>query len=276
MASTRPIPNRSASSRLRFFAVAALASLTGVAVASGRPAASGPPTVVSRGTGILHSTYTWDFDSGNERAAGADVWWDRVDTDVWRLMPSTAGPGLVNIGLVDFDSITLPRLAGLRYTTCTPSKVPPPGCGIEGSPGPDNKLVAGDVFAVQTDVGNFAKVKILTYGRSLHIRWVTYAKQPKVELGAISLTFPKIFPPRAGSEFSVRVVEVRLKGTTKAVQPSSVSCTSRIGPTALRGYGRGKCTWRLPVSARGKTLSVGVTVTYQGASRSGHSAFPIV
>src|SRR4029077_12608693 len=41
-----------------------------------------------------------------------------------------------------------------------------------------NKLVAGDVFAVLTNQGNYAKVKVVAYGYDLSIQWVTYKLDP--------------------------------------------------------------------------------------------------
>ena len=47
-----------------------------------------------------------------------------------------------------------------------------------GNNDPANRLVAGDVFAVLTNKGNYAKVKVVTYGYDLQIQWVTYKPNP--------------------------------------------------------------------------------------------------
>ena len=45
---------------------------------------------------------------------------------------------------------------------------------INGSDDATNLLVPGDVFAVLTSEGNYAKVLVVEYGRLLTIQWVTY------------------------------------------------------------------------------------------------------
>ena len=39
----------------------------------------------------------------------------------------------------------------------------------------ENNLINGDVFAVITNSGNYAKVQVTDYGYNLGIKWVTYA-----------------------------------------------------------------------------------------------------
>jgi hypothetical protein len=64
------------------------------------------------------------------------------------------GAQIVNIGVVSFSSVTLAQLQALSYGTA----------GIDGSD-LSNVLVPDDVFAVQTNAGNFSKV--LVTGRFL-------------------------------------------------------------------------------------------------------------
>jgi hypothetical protein len=122
-------------------------------------------TIVSSSSGVLHGTWLFDLDTGTEVNIGpsADLWWEQK-TPVLRDMVGQNGATLVNLGPVDFNSLTPDTLSSLTYGT-TP---------IPGNNDPTNKLVAGDVFAVHTTGGNFAKVKVLTYGYDLHIEWVTY------------------------------------------------------------------------------------------------------
>jgi hypothetical protein len=65
-----------------------------------------------------------------------------------------------------------------------------------------NSLTNGNVFAVRTNSGNFAKVQVLAYGYDLQIQWVTY--RPNVEpqfrevtrvLDVESDRTPFVFPP---------------------------------------------------------------------------------
>jgi hypothetical protein len=129
-------------------------------------------TVVSSGSGTLRGTWCFDFDSGGETdcTTPSDVWWDIIDINhIYRQMVPGGAPGnvssatVVNLGVVDFDPITPAYLSSLTYGT-TP---------IVGNNDSTNHLVDGDVFAVHTHSGNYAKVKILQYGYDLLLQWVT-------------------------------------------------------------------------------------------------------
>ena len=131
--------------------------------------------VVSSGTGTLHGTDTFSFDVGQEGAAPVSVWWEIESTGplVAQMVPYC---GIVNLGVVDFNSITMGYLQSLTYST-TP---------INGT-----QLVVGDVFAVLTCAypsGNYAKVKVLqsgvgTSGTDLVLQWVTMSIPPPVSFG---------------------------------------------------------------------------------------------
>ena len=124
-----------------------------------------PSTVVASGTSVLKGTWTFDLDSGAEGGVGPgfDIWWDQETAVLRQMVPQNAAR-IVNLGVVDFNSITADSLQNLTYLT-TP---------IPGNNNPTNKLVPGDVFAVLTNAGNYAKVKVVTYGYDLTIQWVTY------------------------------------------------------------------------------------------------------
>jgi len=124
-----------------------------------------PATIVSTGTKVLHGTWTFDLENGNEGgpAPGFDIWWEQ-QTAVLRQMAPRNGARIVNLGVVDFNSITADSLQDLTYLT-TP---------IPGNNNATNKLVTGDVFAVRTAQGNYAKVKVVSYGYDMNIQWVTY------------------------------------------------------------------------------------------------------
>ena len=126
-------------------------------------------TIVSSGTKVLKGTFTFDLENGNEGGVGPgfDIWWDQ-QTAVARQMVPQNGATLVNLGVVDFASITASGLQFLPYAS-TP---------INGSNNASNKLVAGDVFAVRTSAGHFAKVKVVSYGYDLNIQWITYQLDP--------------------------------------------------------------------------------------------------
>jgi hypothetical protein len=124
-----------------------------------------PSTVVSSGTTTLKGTFIFDLDNGVQGGpqSNADIWWDQETAVLRRMMPQNSA-ALLNLGVTNFGSVTANNLEVLSY-----SKTP-----IDGNNDATNKLVAGDVFAVQTTQGNFAKVQVLTYGYDLKIQWVTY------------------------------------------------------------------------------------------------------
>ena len=119
-------------------------------------------TVVSSGTGTIPGTFLFDVDSGTVTQSGADLFW-RQRTDVLRQMEPQGNATLVNLGVRDFDSLTGDQLSKLTYTTAP----------IIGNADRTNQLVNGDVFAVHSADGNFAKVKVVSYARDIGIQWVT-------------------------------------------------------------------------------------------------------
>lgn len=78
--------------------------------------------------------------------------------------------------------------------------------------------------------------------------------------------------PRAGKRFVVVPTALRLppdgRTTTTPVLPESYSCTAKLGAKQLAGSGKGGCTIAVPKKkARGKRLTVQLTVTYQGVTK---------
>ena len=124
------------------------------------------PVIVSSGLATLHGTLFFDFDRGVELATlnTADVFWHQY-TAVIRTMDPINGATIVNLGAVNFNNIALAQLKSYRYST-TP---------LDGNNDATNLLVAGDVFAVHTSSGHYAKVLIMVYGYNLGIQWVTYS-----------------------------------------------------------------------------------------------------
>jgi hypothetical protein len=106
-------------------------------------------------------------------------------------------------------------------------------------------------------------------------RAVTSQPAP-VKLGSATVTTPLVFPAQAGKAFQVAVRTVTIAGTTKTVTPTTVTCQATIGSLALAGTGPGGCTWQIPVSARGKQISLTLKVAYQGAAKTYHQAISIV
>jgi hypothetical protein len=145
--------------------------------------------VISSGTYIIAGTRSFDFAVGVgsdiDPNLGADVWWQQVsdttrslnpvnDVYLWSEIFFSGRPDatIVNIGGIGtdgFTAYTLTQLQALSYGTA----------GIDGSDA-SNVLVLGDVFAVNTGAGNFAKVLVTgpfdsDYNHGLPIQWVTYS-----------------------------------------------------------------------------------------------------
>ena len=120
-------------------------------------------TVVSSGTGTIPGTFLFDVDRGAVTPGGADLFWEQ-QTAVQRRMVPRSGATIVNLGVRDFDAITAKELSKLSYATAP----------IQANADRTNQLVNGDVFAVHSTDGNFAKVKVLSYDRNLGVQWVTF------------------------------------------------------------------------------------------------------
>jgi len=68
--------------------------------------------------------------------------------------------------------------------------------------GRSNSLTNGNVFAVRTNSGNFAKVQVLSYGYDLQVQWVTYRPQIEPQFREVTRVLdvqsdrnPFVFPP---------------------------------------------------------------------------------
>lgn len=139
-------------------------------------------TIVKQGTATLKGTFTFDLDTGVEGGTGptVDIWWDQQTTVLRQMVPQNTAK-ILNLGVVNFNTITASGLQHLSYST-TP---------IPGNDNATNKLVAGDVFAVLTTQGNYAKVKVVTYGYNLQIEWVTYHIDPGYAVLGTGYTNPE-------------------------------------------------------------------------------------
>ena len=111
----------------------------------------------------MQGTFLFDFDSGTQTQSGADVWWDQ-HTNTVRTLDPQAGAAIANLGAVDFASLSCGDLRSEPY-----ANVP-----INGNNDATNQLTNGDVFAVRTDQGNYAKVQVISYGYNLELSFVTY------------------------------------------------------------------------------------------------------
>jgi hypothetical protein len=79
--------------------------------------------------------------------------------------------------------------------------------------------------------------------------------------------------PKAGRAFVIAPTALHLppdgRKSTAAILPESYSCTVKLGAKTLAGRGTGGCTVSIPKKkkSKGKTLSVQLTVNYQGAAK---------
>lgn len=116
---------------------------------------------VSSGTGAIPQNQTFDLEKGKVPAAGkpgADLLW-QVGFGAAMAPAAQSNATLVNIGVVDFDSIDEKKLKTLAYAA---------------TPLPFTVLPNNDVFAVRTADGNFAKVKVTNLAADIGVQWVTY------------------------------------------------------------------------------------------------------
>lgn len=121
---------------------------------------------VSSGRTTLRGTFSFDFDAGEQSPTDeiVDVFW-RQQTRVRRRMEPKNGAQIALIGPVPFASVTPQSLQSLTY-----SEDP-----VQADNNASNQLPTGTMFAVRTNTGNYAKVRVERYGYDMRIRWQTYA-----------------------------------------------------------------------------------------------------
>jgi hypothetical protein len=105
-------------------------------------------TVPSR-EGSVRGTWTYDLKAGVEGSGTADFWWEIWDTTTRWITPRN-GAQVSNMGVVDYEAVTLQKLQSLTYTTGK----------ITGSDS-GNQMPVGTVIAFKTTNGRFAKFKVL-------------------------------------------------------------------------------------------------------------------
>jgi hypothetical protein len=137
---------------------------------------------VSQGTQTITGTWSFDCETGalGGFSAPSDIWWEQ-QTAVQRQMMPVAGAKIAYLGHVDFNAVTTATLQSLTYST-TP---------IPGNNDPSNQLTSGAVFAVQTNAGNYCKIKVLTYGYNLQIQWATYKLGQRYKVLGTGYTEPE-------------------------------------------------------------------------------------
>lgn len=108
--------------------------------------------LVTSGVANITGTWSFDFDSGVQgnfiTDPGQDVFWQQMTSTTRALVP-TNGASLVNLGTISFAGLTEAALQGLTY-----GSTPIVGNDV------GNQLLFGNVFAVKTTAGNYAKVLV--------------------------------------------------------------------------------------------------------------------
>ncbi|HWU89032.1 MAG TPA: hypothetical protein VN253_17325 [Kofleriaceae bacterium] len=138
---------------------------------------------VSHGTAVINGTWIFDCDTGalgGSLGGPGDIWWEQQTATLRRMAP-VGGAKIVNLGHVSWSSVTHATLQTLDYGT-TP---------IRGNDDASNQLTDGDVFAVRTNQGNYAKVQVLSYGYNMTVRWVTYRVGPRYRVLGTGYTQPE-------------------------------------------------------------------------------------
>lgn len=156
-----------------------------VTYASSSPAGA---RTVSSGTVEIPGNGQFSFDTG----ATGDVWWEQ-QSKVSRYLLSDGMTQITNLGSVNFGNLTLAELQKLDYENASSdifadlatfeklSYGDARSNKISGGDG-ENALAIGDVFAVHTNAGNYAKAMVISefdpkQNHGLILRWVTYASK---------------------------------------------------------------------------------------------------
>ncbi len=144
-----------------------------------------PPdvTLLNNVARTLKGTWLMNLDTGVLTSTGGDVWWEQINAVKRRMVPRN-GAQIAYLGVMtplQFALLGTAQLQALNYSN-TP---------IVGDNNASNKLVAGAVFAVRTDAGNYAKVRVVTYGYNLAIRLTTYRLKPAYKVLGTGYTAPE-------------------------------------------------------------------------------------
>lgn len=128
--------------------------------------------VLLNNAAITHKgTWYLDLETGAQGSVTAgDIWWNQL-TAVKRRMTPRNGAQLAYLGVMTpaaFNALTADQLQALSYSSTE----------IVGDDNASNQLVAGAVFAVRTNAGNVAKVRVTTYGYNLVVRATTFQLAP--------------------------------------------------------------------------------------------------
>lgn len=149
----------------------------------GLAASAASAAVVSSGVADITGTWSFDFDTGVQgnftTDPTMDIFWEQY-TPTTRAVVAENGAQIVNLGNVNFANLTLANLQSLPF-----GSLPISGSDV------GNQLTFGDVFAIKTNAGNYAKAIVSYPGFDLnnnHGLVLYYETLPAVpEPGTIAL-----------------------------------------------------------------------------------------
>lgn len=156
-----------------------------VLAAAALPLTASASAVVASGVAIITGTYSFDFDTGTQGSfltdPAQDVFWEQY-TPTTRALVAKNGASIVNLGAVNFSGLTLANLQALSY-----GSAPIVGSDV------GNVLTYGDVFAVKTNAGNYAKATVAfpyfdaTKNNGLPLYYETLSAVPETDTLALAL-----------------------------------------------------------------------------------------
>jgi hypothetical protein len=211
-------------------------------------------SIVAQATTTLKGTFILDLDTGVQSGATApgDIWWDQ-QTAVARQMAPVGGATIVNLGAVDYGALTAAGLQTLTYGT-TP---------IPGNDNSSNKLTNGDVFAVHTNKGNYAKIQVLSYGYDIEIQWVTYALAPAYQVLGTGYTNPESIVVKSDgvhafvSEGSGDIVSISLQSAARSA--ATVVTSGLNAPQQIVLNAAESVLYAVEFASPGRLLAIDVT-----------------
>jgi hypothetical protein len=120
--------------------------------------------IISQGSKVITGNYRFNCDTGMVGSTG-DIWWRLINT-VDRSMEPQSPAQIKYLGYMStaaFNALAATYLDDLVYSSAP----------INGN---SSNLKAGTVIAVRTNLNNYTKIQVVTYGSNLSIRYVAYRK----------------------------------------------------------------------------------------------------
>jgi hypothetical protein len=191
--------------------------------------------LVFAGSRTLPGTWSLNLETGSI-TNNQHIFWEQIDGERRQMVPWCAG--IVNLGVVDFESFTLSDLQKLPYSSS-------PINASEDS----NQLVPNDVFAVMIRSGTYALVKVLEYGYNIRLRWETYDANTPPTLGVL---LDRVGVDEAGGPAMVKV------GTRENLKAAVTLDFATVDGKAKAGedYGANSGTLRFNAGEHWKSIEI--------------------